>query len=278
MYKYTQRHLRRWLTAVMAALPVAGWAASSDNLHATFGIDYSSGKYGNESSTDILYLPLTIRYDAENWQTKVTLPWLSIDSGGEVVIGPGGEIIGGTGQSESGIGDTTIGVTRFVYPGSDTLPMVDVTGKIKIPTADESKGLGTGEMDFSIDTDLIKTIGQHSLFFNLGYKIYGDPPDFDYNNVFYTSIGDAYRYQPGTTLGVFYDAREATTDTTEGMSEIMGYVDHRLNRKWKIMTYGVAGFSDGSPDWGVGIMFTRHTGLDDIRRALPNWRQDLFPF
>jgi hypothetical protein len=259
----------------------AGAELPSRNVLFTTGFDYSSGDYGTDQTTDMLFIPFTAKYATDQWSMSLTLPWLSIDSDGDFVVGPDGRPIpvpGGEPTSESGLGDITAAYTWFAYPGTDTYPIVDVTGRVKFPTADEDKGLGTGEMDFALETDLIKGIDRHSLFVTLGYKIFGDKPDFEIDNVFYTSIGDSYRYSPATSFGAFFDARQATTEFNDGISELTGFVSHRLAPKWKLMSYLVAGFSDASPDWGVGVMVTRDTGFDELGRILPSQWRNVFQF
>jgi hypothetical protein len=223
-------------TVIAISLPVTAQAVDLPSSHVliTTGVDFSSGKYGAEESTDMLYIPLTFKYGTDKWSSGLTIPYISLESPGDVVIGPDGTPIpipGGGSTSESGLGDITTSFTWFVYPGTETLPIVDVTGRIKLPTADKDKGLGTGEIDWALETDLIKTI-------------FGDTDLVKINNVFYGSIGNSYRYNKTTSFGAFYDIREATTEFTEGMNELTGFVSHRMNPKWKVMGYLVKGFSE----------------------------------
>lgn len=269
--------------AMAAILSTTGANAElpSNNVLFTTGVDFSSGDYGSDQTTDMLFIPFTAKYGTDKWSASMTIPWISLESDGQSVIGPDGRPIpipGGEATSESGLGDITAAYTWFAYPGTETYPIVDVTGRIKLPTADKDKGLGTGELDFALEADLIKGIDKHSLFLTLGYKIFGDTPDFEIDNVFYTSIGDSYRYSPETSFGAFYDARQATSDFSDGVSELTGFVSHRLTPKWKLMSYLVAGFSNASPDWGVGVMFTRDTGFDELGRIVPSRWRNVFQF
>ncbi len=67
--------------------------------------------------------------------------------------------------------------------------MLNVTGKVKIPTADEDKGLGTDETDFSLEVNLTKAYGSNVAFGTVGYRKFGDPPEFDLDDVMHLSIG-----------------------------------------------------------------------------------------
>jgi hypothetical protein len=74
--------------------------------------DFTTGKYGGPSATDIWYVPFTARYDKGRASFRVTLPYLNMTGPGNV-LGPGiggidgrGTIINGGGVSggSSGVG------------------------------------------------------------------------------------------------------------------------------------------------------------------------------
>jgi hypothetical protein len=264
-------------TAFVCVSVLASAYADEPKLRFSVGVDYSTGDYGEDESTDILYVPLSAKYETDRYALKATVPWLQIESPGGVIIGGGPDAVlsgqpatGGT-TTESGIGDIVLAATAYMYPGSETWPMVDLTGKIKIPTADEDKGLGTGKMDFAVETELTKIYGKSAVFGTLGYKVFGDPADYDINDVFYVSLGNAYRVNSSTTIGLLYDAREATTDSRDGVSELTPYFSLKTGKNLRVLGYMVAGLSDGSPDWEFGVVLSRDTGVDELRRYLPSF-------
>ena len=233
------------------------------------GADFATGKYGTDTSTDIWYIPFTAKLEAERHAFKITVPYLSITDSGSVV-GGGDQVIvvgdGGDGEktTEEGIGDI-IGVMSFyVFPGTEKLPLVDLNYKIKVPTADEDRGLGTGKFDHSFEVDFTKVYDKITVFSTVGYKVFGDPDDYDLDNVFYGSIGAQYSLDEISRLGLIYDIRDRTTDSGHGISELTGYYGRTLSEHWRLMVYGVAGLSDGSPDWGAGITLSRKGGLASL--------------
>src|SRR5229473_2226361 len=64
-------------------------SVQSDGFSLTTGADYSTGKYGGTSSTDILYVPLTGAYEMDKWLFKVTVPYIMVTGPGNVVRGIG---------------------------------------------------------------------------------------------------------------------------------------------------------------------------------------------
>src|SRR5229473_3227524 len=87
-------------------------SVQSDGFSLTTGADYSTGKYGGTSSTDILYVPLTGAYEMDKWLFKVTVPYIMVTGPGNVVRGIG--IIknkaAGRRTTQSGVGDAVAAV------------------------------------------------------------------------------------------------------------------------------------------------------------------------
>lgn len=251
-------HKKIWLygmitAAALATLPVA--AESGFSL--TSGLDYSTGKYGGTESTDILYIPFTGQYEADKYTLKLTVPYLQVTGPGNVVrdvgqIGTASK----TRTRQSGLGDIVVAGTYNMYDGRANGTLVDVTAKIKFGTADDTKGLGTGKNDYALQADLYKTLGKNTVFGTLGYKVMGSPAGVTLNNVFYASLGAGHQYSQETSAGLILDLREKASATGSAQQELTAYVSHRLGKTWKAQAYAVKGFSNGSPDWGAGAMFT----------------------
>lgn len=235
--------------------PAAG-AAEAGSFSLTTGLDYSSGKYGSSESTDILYIPFTGKYETGPWSFKLTVPYIRITGTGGVVRDVGAFRAGGTRRTtESGLGDVVASASYNVYASSGANPMIlDVTGKVKFGTADESKGLGTGKDDYSLQADVYKTFDKFTAFGTLGYKVLGDPAGVNLDNVFYGSLGGSYKFTQKTSGGVILDLRQKASPTGAPQRELTAFVSHKIDKTWKAQAYLVHGFADGSPDWGAGAM------------------------
>ncbi|PXA04791.1 hypothetical protein DDZ13_06390 [Coraliomargarita sinensis] len=221
------------------------------------GVDYSSGDYGSDVDTEILFVPLTLSYANNPWKAKVTIPWIQIKGPGNVVGGgDGGVIIGDGGTrttTESGLGDIWTSLSYSVEEIPAEWFYLDLVGKVKIPTADEDRGLGTGEFDYTLQLDFFKPLGQLTPIATVAYKIKGDPDDYELDNVFYISVGADYRLNDKTNIGATLDFQEASSDSSEDSVEIFSYLSHSLNEDWKLTGYTYFGLTDGSPDAGGGL-------------------------
>lgn len=80
---------------------------------------------------------------------------------------------------------------------------LDITGKIKFGTADEDKGLGTGETDVSFQAEAYKSYTpQLTLFAGLGHAILGDSEAIPLDNVFFGFVGGTYKFDERFTGGL----------------------------------------------------------------------------
>jgi hypothetical protein len=254
------------LVTVMASLAAAQPSpATSDSaplaggtLTLSAGVDYSTGKYGDVASTDILYLPVAAKYEIDKWILKLTVPFIQVTGPGNVVrdVGVVANRAAGPRRTESGLGDVILGVSRNVYDGRESGTLVDLTGKIKFGTASFSKGLGTGETDFSPQIDLTQRVTQAiTAFGSVGYKFVGDPSGVDLHNVLYGEAGGSYKFAPTTSAGLILFLSEAESSSGP-QRELTAFVNQQLGERWKLLGYVLHGFANGSPDWGGGAVLS----------------------
>ncbi|MCY1391201.1 hypothetical protein D9M71_60370 [compost metagenome] len=245
-------NLRRTLLASL--LSSLSLAAVADTLTASIGADYSSGEYGTGTTSETWYVPLVGKYETGAMTYKLTVPWLRITNPS---VGPdGAPLPGGCGEEESGLGDTVASAGYAVLDGSQGGVLVDLIGKVKVPTADEDKCLGTGETDYSAQVDVAKAFGPVTGFATLGWKKFGDPSDTDFDDPIFAGIGFAIPLAAVTSLGATYDWRQKVVSTGEQIKELTLFLTHKLNRDWKVQLYAVKGFTDASPDAEGGLLFS----------------------
>ena len=242
--------------AILAML--SGIAHAESTLTMTTGVDYSSGHYGQSEKTRITYVPLIAKYEMnDQWTFKAVVPWLTID-------GPGGvsadsRIITGENTStrrtrESGLGDIVLGTTYSALQLNEQKLFIDLGAKVKLPTASESKGLGTGKTDYTLSADLYKTLDRTTLLGTVGYKMLGDPSGVNLNNVWFATVGAVYKFDDQNSAGATLDLRQATTQQNTGLREYTLFYSHKFNRTYKLQTYMVAGDTTSSVDFGAGAM------------------------
>lgn len=249
-----------WLSMALGATAVvADQAEPTRPLHTrlklTLGYDFTTGKYGGSERTDISYVPLTIHGEIDLWTVKLTVPYIRVSGPGGFIDGPSGPIATQGGVSE-GVGDIIASGAYTLWPLTDWLPFIDLIGRIKFPTADENKGLGTGEFDYSIETELARTFGRFTPLGALGYRFTGSPPGTTLNDVLLASVGGVYQLNDPFSVGLFFDYRQASSASSDERRELVPFGAWKISPHWTTSLYAVIGFSDASPDGGVGVQLS----------------------
>jgi hypothetical protein len=79
------------------------------------------------------------------------------------------------GKKVNGFSDTPLKVKYRFLDQKDWIPSFSVSGTLIIPTASKSKGLGSGKVDFNINTILTWSLSKRwQLYTNLGYTFTGE--------------------------------------------------------------------------------------------------------
>lgn len=222
------------------------------------GIDYSTGDYGQAAETEILVVPMTARASAGQLSFTATLPYLRIDGPGGVVIGPGGDPLPGvptTGGVRDGIGDLSLGAT-YTIP-ADTLGGLEIGlgGRVKLPTSPQSRQLSTGETDYAVSADISYAAGNVIPFVNIGYRFLGDPEGTDLRNGPTASVGSSFALGRSVLIAS-YDYARSVSPAVDDSHELFGGLSGPLSERLNLTGYGVVGLSDGSPDFGIGLLIT----------------------
>ena len=269
------RNPQHWMIVgglLLIGAPVAHAATTdSGRFSLSAGADYSSGKYGTDTTTDIWSVPVAAAYQTDRWTFKLTVPYINISGAGNVIPGVGkvnngnpkgrGRGNGGgttpapgtaASGSASGLGDITASAGYELFGRADRTFGLDLTGKVKFGTADENKGLGTGKNDYGLSLDTYKVSGDWTAFGGVGWMKYGSSQYIQLKNGFNANIGADYKLGASDNIGAYYYYRERIADTGAAQSELTGYWNHKFNDSLRVQAYALAGFADGSPDYGVG--------------------------
>jgi hypothetical protein len=189
---------------------------------------------------------------------RASVPWLTVK--GDTGVIPGiGEVSGAPVRSgsASGLGDIVLSAAWSAYYDPASTLGLDLTGKVKLPTADESEGLGTGEPDFAVLVDLYRTFDRVTGFGGVGYHIMGDSPALPLENAWSANLGATYRLDARASVGAMLEGRQRVAPGGSRILELTGFWMRRLEAQWRAQFYGLIGLADGSPDWGFGLSFAR---------------------
>jgi hypothetical protein len=235
---------------------------------------YLTGDFGGNSTTDLYFVPFITTARGSRNDFRVTVPFLSIESE-ELVAFIGGEVVPiGTGGSttQSGLGDIVVRDDYFYFEGGGRRPWLYATVRMKLPTADETKGLGSGEFDYGPGAGFIQPVGSRlHLLGEAIYMVRGDPQGIDFRNTLWFFLGGEARLSESSRVSLFYDRRESVIPGNEANADlILGY-SHRVSETFGLRSFVTVGLTDTAEDYGVGlgVVFREDRTKHRRRRATP---------
>lgn len=252
------------LPGMLAAVLAAPWVAAPC-AYAAPRVDlkvlpaFLAGDFGTGVESEITYLPFVLALRGTRGDLRFTAPWLSIRTDQPITFVGGDVIQRGTGGSthESGLGDVVAEYERFVFNGGATAggrrrPWVSAGLRVKLPTADESRGLGTGEADWGPEAALTQPLGSlWHLLAEARYVVRGDPPGVDYRNTWWLALGAQRMLQEGAVLSIVLDSRQSVLRGRDTIRDLIVGYDRRLSPRTGLRSALYIGASDTAEDFGL---------------------------
>ena len=220
---------------------------------------YFSGDYGTGIDTSITYVPLIVVVSSRRQVFRLTVPYLSIHTNQPVVY-LNGEVIpapAGGSTSESGLGDVVAQDEVFVLQGSARRPWISGILRVKFPTADETKGLGSGETDYGGGVGVIQPLGPGWNFIGAWqYVVRGDPPGIDFRNTSWVTAGVQWRRSERSSWNAFYEDRQSVIEGNDDLADVsLGY-DRVLSPGITLRSTAYAGLSSTAERFGFSAGFS----------------------
>lgn len=262
--KSPNRRIARLIRELTIAAILMAYLGSSSaaELKTSLGLNYFQGEYDQDRTTKIMHSAFDARYRNFPWEVRLTLPWLKIDGYGG--IDGNGNIIGdGSGEHrvDTGIGDIPLKVSYYYMPNTEQ-PLLKssffkFSGQIKFPSADENKGLGTGEFDYTLETQWIKPMEHYTPFTTLGYTYVGKTSESILVNRWFYKVGTVYQWQKNFQSGIMYTYKQPSSKPRQSDQKLIGFFNWRLpESQWGIEGYTLAGLTNAAPDYAVGVSFS----------------------
>lgn len=202
-----------------------------------------AGDFGTPVRTTLYSVAPTLGVVAKNYDLSVTVPYLFLTQSA-------------TGQSvtESGVGDIVARAGYVLVPESEGGMSLSGALAVKLPTADETKGLGTGKVDVGGTLLLGQRLGPVRLSLLGGFIKVGDPAGQDYNDVYLYGVG-ASGTKGETGLYASLEGRRALVAGADDPLEARVAFFRPFGHRTAIRGTAFAGLNDGGPAYGVNLGF-----------------------
>ncbi|PLX81491.1 MAG: hypothetical protein C0616_04100 [Desulfuromonas sp.] len=280
------KYLTHAVVAVTLLCAVASTATAADttaqpmplNMAIGSGIEYQSGDYGTGDTVTNWRVPLLLEWlPHRRFSLTAEIPYVHQSRTAETVLLGGtptptrqqrgsGRMSGGTNMgdstttvtevettdSEGGLGDITLDAALTLVEERTNWPRLNGLLYAKLPTADEEKGLGTGEFDWGAGFGLRKEFDKLSAYGELLWISPGSSDDYDPDSYLEWLASLSYRVgsvRPGISLS----GGTAPFDDADDPLEVKLRLGGLAGDHGSYSLYLARGLSDGSPDWGVGL-------------------------
>lgn len=198
--------MRRFVLAVamlVAISPLSQAKETGDDGSFSWFLNAGAGRftgdYGLEEDTTVDLLNFSARWYLPRTELQISLPYLRIDGPADIII-IGGQPVAvpgeGDSRTESGLGDMVIQGEYYLRTAAESGPWVIGLLRVKVPTGDESRGLGTGAADLEAGIGLIQPHGPVNWLADVGYTWVGSSSDFDLRDVLRVGVGVAMSFGP----------------------------------------------------------------------------------
>lgn len=225
-------------------LPSTAFAAGGRSyLELSSGL--MSGDFGTTTSSRLFSLSPTLGYVALRHDFSVTVPYLALSNE-----------TNGARNTESGLGDIIVRAGAVLFPENVSGFSVNGSAAVKLPTADETRGLGTGETDYGVFASVQQRLLAFKLSVKAGYLSTGDAPGRDYEDGFSYGIGLSRRFARTTAYGS-YENRRAVISSFENPQEVSAGFFHLLNADYAVKGHLFVGLNNGGPDGGGSLGIVR---------------------
>lgn len=276
---------RRALCAVLVALnlvlPVPQARAQAAGGGTTWqlltGLEYARGDYGLAAlgDTETWVVPLSARLRIGDWSLRATLPLLRVDGpatvgvlvddGGGAGGAPGGNAGDGLGavafpatRRDSGPGDVTFSLTRAFNGLAGTPLYADAIGRLRLPTGDAARGLGSGAVDVIAGGELGWAARVGGVYAAGARRFLGNGPTVSRVDGWQGAAGGWLNVGERSELGLAYGWRAASVRGAPSSRAVEINAGTQVAGRWQLGVVASRGLSDGAPDWSLGLTVSRH--------------------
>jgi hypothetical protein len=240
------------------------------------------GSYGLEESTTIDLVSTSLRWLLPRGEVQITVPYVSLQGPGDIrLIGgqpvpgfggirdllpgppPGGGPGGGEEQTiveqrrESGLGDISLQAEYYLSQGSATRPWIIGLARVKTPTGDDAKGLGTGKTDLEAGLGLVQPFSGVNLLADVGYTRIGRSDSATLRDVLRLGAGVSTSFGPSMQhhASLYFETRNNAIRALEDQRTLSAGLGTQVGADRRVRLSGsvFAGLSDSVEDYGVFV-------------------------
>lgn len=223
------------------------------------GLEYATGDYGTDETTDTYTMPLTVDYyPSEKLDFELVAPFVHQNNSNVVVLsgshghGMSGQRTSQRSDSQSGLGDVNLTVGYNLIMENAQTPLVRPLAYVKLPTGDADKALGTGSLDVGPGIGLSKTFSGWITYGELFYIVSGDSDEFDTQNYWNYTLSLSYDVTDELRPGIALKGNTAAFENADDTQSLEFNLKYWPVNRIRLEAYVSLGMTDASSDYGTG--------------------------
>lgn len=235
------------LTALIAPLSFGEGIimAYAGSTYVEMGGGYEAGDFGTTVDSSLVYVYSKAGYLTDKYEFNISAPYLFLENES-----------GSDRETENGFGDVILRGGGTLAGRTDHGLSLYGSLSVKLPTADEEKGLGTGEADYGAFLTLNQRYDFYQLWLTGGGIKVGDPGDEDYNDLLVYGLGISRSFERSEIYVSLDGYTEFVSQTDNPLGINVGFF-HILTPKMAIKGNALLGLTEGESDYGVMLSLVR---------------------
>ena len=211
--------------------------AVTNDQYLEISAGYARGEFTIGQEADLYHLQLTYGEVHESYDMSVTAPYLFLKD---------------TTGNYSGLGDVVVRAGTMLEKNASSSQGLYGSVAIKLPTASESKGLGTGKVDLGGFLSYTHELLDMNLTVMGGYIITGDSPTQKYEDVLVYGAGLSKFIIPWYFYGSV-EGRQKLLATESDLLDLNAGFFYQLKTQQFLKAEGYIGLNSSTPDYGISI-------------------------
>jgi hypothetical protein len=240
------------LVTIIPSAFAADEEGASGRGYVEIGGGYTTGDFGTTIKSNLFYFAPTLGYVSRSWDVSVTLPYLVQSNKTKDQT----DVTSVSSSTANGVGDVIMRGGGVLVPEGESGFSLDGGLALKLPTASESNGLGTGATDYGAFAGVHQRIGRFKVSVFGGYIKVGDPAGLNYNDSPSYGGGVSYIFSK-TNVSAWFEARRSIIPGATNPQEIYVSLFHVLSRKVALKGGMFFGLNKGGPDFGLNVGIVR---------------------
>jgi Putative MetA-pathway of phenol degradation len=244
---------------------------------------FSTGTYGTDTSSSFYSAPWTLRRFFRDGDISLVIPFVISSTDGGVTLvggnpvkvdtkgrdgdvqtvdcskkGKGNSCLTGRAEGQTvttaGIGDIQLRGRYYVVEETDVRPLVALTARLKLPTANASQGLGTGAFDHGYGVEVSKIFFEKFIaYLDGGYNVIGNPDGLELRNQYWYDLGGGYYITRRFLVSFYYEEYRALVPGVVNSRDVFFAFNYKASDAWRFNVGFTKGLSDNAPDYALSV-------------------------